>query len=1094
LIGTGLPPSDSSRSVTLDYRRRLTATPNDALYGTGQAYLRTVRLDKAWDLRKDATTAVIAIVDTGVLATHPDLVGKMVAGYNVVAPGTVPTDTLGHGTMVAGIAAANTGNAAGVAGAAWNGRIMPVKVFQPDGTAFDSDVAAGIVWAADHGAKVINLSLGGPGDGTVLHDAIRYAIGKGAVVVAASGNTGDGTPMYPAAYSEVISVAATDAAGAVTDFSSWGPGVDLAAPGVHITSTYLGNTYAVGDGTSFAAPIVAGIAAIVRAKYPTWTPAEVANRLESRARDAGPRGLDPYYRYGIVDAYRVLGGAWTTDFAQAAPGVGEPNDVPERATLVGASATGTIGFEGDVDWYRHDSVAAETLTVTVTPTAYDANRAQNVDPVLDVYDADLRLLGTMDTPILAEPETLTLVVGGGAHYIRVHSYNGAADTRPYTLTVTNAAGGLFQAPQAISVGSRPAGVAVADVTGDGQEDVVLTTTYAGDAAADNSLFVFARNLDGTLAAPVRRVPTQASLTGSLAVLDATADGYTDVAVAGAAGVAVFHQAGGSLVAGPELAGTAGATQVAAHDMDSDGDADLVVARSTGITLLTNTAGGFAATSVTTDTSAEVEIGDVDGDARPDVVGFSGGLVRVYHRTDTGWQRTEHDTVRGPSGSIDGIEVADVSGDGLDDIIATIGGNPPSSRLNVFRQTLDGTLTTPDVYATKDVPEPVETADVDGDGRLDVVTAHGGFATVSLLLQNASGLLGTPVESSVPNSSHYQPQGLALGDVDGDTRPDVVLADPTGGLVVLRQGTGLAPAGEQAWVRDVAPADSAAGVALATAPRLTFQRALDPASVTAATVRLVHGRTGATVPAAVAYDPTTHTVTLTPTAPLQDNTPYRIVASGVLDGVGSELTDGFSTTFRTQDVGPAALSGMTVAGGIGTATLTWPKPAITDQDAVIIRMAAGATAPASPTTGTAVYTGIGTTVMVTGLPYGTSYSFAAWVKDRSGKLSPAATFRLVGTTVSVAANVTSVKKGAAVTVSTRLVRPDTGAGVAGEGVRIDYRRKGTTTWVPLVTLTTGANGTASYKHTPAWTVEYRWRYRGSTVYLGSGSATRAVTVA
>jgi len=242
------------------------------------------------------------------------------------------------------------------------------------------------VWAADHGARVINLSLGGPGESPVLHEAVRYAVGRGAVVVAAAGNTGDHTPQYPAAYPEVVTVGATDPAGAVSDFSSWGSWVDVAAPGVRITSTYLGNAYAVWSGTSFAAPIVSGIAALIRAKYPTWTPAEVTDRLTSRTRDAGPRGIDPYYGYGIVDAYRVLGGAWAADFPAGSLGAGEPNDMPARATALTGTATGTIAIEGEVDWYRHDATGPQSITVSVTPAPYDPNQAQNLDPVLRVYD------------------------------------------------------------------------------------------------------------------------------------------------------------------------------------------------------------------------------------------------------------------------------------------------------------------------------------------------------------------------------------------------------------------------------------------------------------------------------------------------------------------------------------------------------------------------------------------------------------------------------------------------------------------------------------------------------------------------------------
>jgi len=1079
-------------SVTLDYRRRLTATPNDPRFAASQAYLKLVRLDRAWDLGKGATTEVIAVVDTGVLTTHPDLTGRTVAGYNAVAPGTAPTDTNGHGTMVAGIAAANTNNTTGIAGVAWTGRIMPVKVFGPDGTALDSDVAEGIVWAADHRARIINLSLGGPAESEVLHEAVRYAVGKGAVVVAAAGNTGDSTPMYPAAYPEVLTVGATDHAGTLTDFSSWGTWVDVAAPGMKITSTYLGNAYAVGSGTSYAAPIVSGIAAIVRAKYPTWTPAEVIARLTSRTRDAGPRGIDPYYGHGIVDAYRVLGGAWAADFAMRAPGAGEPNDVPARATVLGAAATGSIATEGDVDWYRHDSATAGTITVTVTPSPYEVNRGQNFDPVLEVYDSGLRLLGRVDTPVLGAAEEVTVGIVPGRQYIAVRNYNGALDSRAYAVAVGSTEAALFHPAQATGVGSAPAGAAIGDVTGDGLDDVVLTTTYANDDAADHKVFVFAQNFDGTLADPVGYAPTQPSLSGSLAVLDADGDSYLDVAVAGPAGVEILRQDGGVLVNGPTISATA-TTQIVAADMDADGDSDLVAAGAAGVAMLTRgDDGSFTASTVWADTTGEVETGDVDGDTRPDVVGFSGGLVRVYHRTDTGFTRTEHDTARAAGTTIAGIEVADVSGDGRDDVVATIGAAAPDARVNVFHQTGTGTLAAPVAYATHGTPGPVEAGDVDGDGRLDVATVHADGAA-SVLFQTSDGTLGAPVVSSLPTASAHHAQGLALSDMDMDTRTDMVIADPASGLVLLRQATGPSVAGEAAMVRDVSPADFATGVARATAPRVTFQLPLDPDSVTTGTVRLVHGRSGATVATALAYDPATRTVTLTAAAPLQDNTPYRIVVAGLRDESGTDLTEGFTTTFRTVDQAPPALAGLWVGGGIATANVTWPAPPITDLDQVVVRMAAGTTAPASPTAGTAVYTGIGTAVFVTGLTAGTTYTFAAWVRDRTGALSPARTRTVVGTGLTGSVSATSATLGKAVTVTGLLRKGGTTTAIAGEPLRLDYRRKGTTTWVALTTLTTNASGRVTFAHKPAWTVEYRWRYRGSTTYLGVGGKTLTVTV-
>ncbi|MFB9442981.1 VCBS repeat-containing protein [Dactylosporangium vinaceum] len=967
----------SVAGVSLDYRRTASTTPNDPGYTYGdQDYLKTVRLPQAWDRSMGGADQVIAVVDSGVDGSHPDLGGRTVGGYNAIAKTTTAasanTDDYGHGTMVAGIAAANTNNGDGIAGAAWNARIMSVKVLDSQGHGFDSDIAAGIVWAADHGAKIINLSLGGPGDATVLHDAVTYATNKGSLLVVAAGNTGGNAPQYPAAYPEVLTVAATDWAAKLVDFSSWGDWVDVAAPGLSIVSTYPGQRYAVGDGTSFAAPIVSGVAALMRANNPALTPAQLIATIKATARDSGPRGLDPYYGAGVLDAYAATGGPWAAEFAQPSLGAGEPNDVPARATSVTTTATGTFGIEGDVDWYRFDPTGERTVTVTVTPPAFDANRGQNMDTVLAVYDKDLKLVGQADSPDPAVAEQVTLTVGAGAYYVAVRNYNGAADDRPYTVAIADAPSTQFQPAQSTATGSWAQTVAIGDVTGDGRNDVVLATTYYFDEINDYKLFVYAQNANGTFAAPAKYSTRLAygNIAG-LAVLDTNGDGRKDVAVGTAAGVQIFRQTStGTLSDTGLVAGTEGASRLATGDLDGDGDADLVVTDTAGITLLTQGAGGaFTASSVSAEGGLELEVGDVDGDGRNDVVGFIGTTVNVYHNTTTGWTRTNHETIHGDDfAPIAGIEVADVTGDNKADIIATVGYNPPSARVNVFKQNASGGLDTPAVYLIPaDSPGPVEAADVNGDGRLDVVTVHGG-TQLSVLRQNTDGTLAPAVFSPVPYATRLDAQGLALGDIDGDNRIDAVMANYNSGLVVLRAGTGPTPGGAQAAVRATGIADFATGVALDAKPTVTFARVVDTSKV-----KLLNGATGQVVPAAVSYNSGTATATVTPSAALLDNTPYRLVVEGE-----------FSSTFRTVDTAPAAVTNLQANGT--TAVVSWTAPAVTDLDQVIVRAAAGATAPDSVTAGFGLYAGTGTSFTAANLKPGVAYTVRAFTRDRSGKVT------------------------------------------------------------------------------------------------------------
>src|SRR5207253_10169016 len=231
---------------------------------------------------------VIAIVDTGVDDTHPDLASKIVGEYNVVKGETVHNG-FGHGTHVAGIAAAATDNRTGIAGICWNCGILSVKVLNNQGGGYTSDVASGITYAASHGARVISLSLGGSGRSETLHSALDYAIANNALPVCAMGNSASSsnTP-EPAYWHDCLSVIATDQNGAKASFSNYGMIADVAAPGVAILSTMptypvtLTTTYGYSmnydalSGTSMATPMVAGVAGLVLSQNPSLTPTQVA--------------------------------------------------------------------------------------------------------------------------------------------------------------------------------------------------------------------------------------------------------------------------------------------------------------------------------------------------------------------------------------------------------------------------------------------------------------------------------------------------------------------------------------------------------------------------------------------------------------------------------------------------------------------------------------------------------------------------------------------------------------------------------------------------------------------------------------------------
>jgi thermitase len=290
-----------------------------------QSGLAVANVHKAWDITFGDPRIIIAVVDTGVDMNHPDLKNKLVPGYNVLTDGTTPPkDDNGHGTHASGIAAAETNNKVGIAGTCPNCKIMPVKVLDmTGGNSSLVDIAIGIVWAVDHGARVISLSLGGPENETIKR-AVQYALMKNAVVVVAMGNDGENPKKkygniksFPAAIPGVISVGSVDLDRSKSSFSNWGEWISVVAPGRGIYSTMptyevtktqmdYNNNYDFMDGTSMACPMVAGIAGLVLSRNPQYTPAEVKERIESTATDLGTAGFDTKYGHGLVNAGRAV--------------------------------------------------------------------------------------------------------------------------------------------------------------------------------------------------------------------------------------------------------------------------------------------------------------------------------------------------------------------------------------------------------------------------------------------------------------------------------------------------------------------------------------------------------------------------------------------------------------------------------------------------------------------------------------------------------------------------------------------------------------------------------------------------------------------
>jgi subtilisin family serine protease len=274
-------------------------TPDDSDWPL-QEGLRVASFPKAWDVTRGSGRIVVAVLDSGVDANQPDLRGALVPGRDFVNSDADAADDHGHGTAVAGVIAARANNREGAAGVCWRCSVMPVKVLDAHGTGDDTVIAAGIVWAVDHSAQVINMSLGGPATSDQLTAAIGYANAKGVIVVAAAGNNGSTTPFYPAADPRALSVAATTVADRRYSWSNFGAWVNVAASGCNVAPV-LGGGYGWFCGTSSATPVVAGLVALELSVAPTATRAQIESALLH-----GTVPLPGVVQYGRIDAARTL--------------------------------------------------------------------------------------------------------------------------------------------------------------------------------------------------------------------------------------------------------------------------------------------------------------------------------------------------------------------------------------------------------------------------------------------------------------------------------------------------------------------------------------------------------------------------------------------------------------------------------------------------------------------------------------------------------------------------------------------------------------------------------------------------------------------
>ena len=347
----------------LDRRVPLAAVANDPYLGS-QWHLPKINAPTAWDSTQGAGVK-IAIIDTGVDGTHPDLAARMLPGWNFYDGNSNAADVNGHGTAVAGAAAATVNNGAGVASVAGQASIIPIRISAPDGFAYWSTIAEGLFWAADNGARVANISYAVTGSWSVL-DAATYMRSKGGLVVVSAGNNGISETTPPS--NEVITVSATGSTDARPSWSSYGPFVTISAPGEGIWTTTRGGGYGAWNGTSFASPVTAGVVGLMMAANSTLPIADVERLLYSTSVDLGTAGRDPQFGWGRVNAAAAV---------QAAVAAAQPPADTQSPTVSVTAPLGSSTVSGlvpvDVSASDNKGVVRVDLKVNGTVVASDGS-------------------------------------------------------------------------------------------------------------------------------------------------------------------------------------------------------------------------------------------------------------------------------------------------------------------------------------------------------------------------------------------------------------------------------------------------------------------------------------------------------------------------------------------------------------------------------------------------------------------------------------------------------------------------------------------------------------------------------------------------
>ena len=393
-------------------------TPNDP-YAGSEWHLGKVGAASAWDASQ-GSGVTIAVLDTGIDASHPDLVNRMVAGWNFYDNNSNTADVNGHGTAVAGAAVASLNNGVGVAGIAGQSMLMPVRIADANAYAYWSTVAQGLTWASDMGARVANISYSGVAGSSTVQSAAQYMRSRGGLVVVAAGNNGIDEGIAPT--SSMVVVSATDANDVKTSWSSYGSFVTISAPGQDIWTTVRGGGYQAWWGTSLASPVVAGVVGLMMSARPAMGNTQLESLLYSSSTDLGAAGRDSYYGWGRVNAGAAVQAAVTASVADTQPPSASISAPMNGSTVSGllavnVNASDNVGVTR-VDLKVNGNVVASD---TASPYGFSLDTLQlpngSASLVAVAYDgagnqASSATVGvTVNNTVVVAPDTTPPVVG-----------------------------------------------------------------------------------------------------------------------------------------------------------------------------------------------------------------------------------------------------------------------------------------------------------------------------------------------------------------------------------------------------------------------------------------------------------------------------------------------------------------------------------------------------------------------------------------------------------------------------------------------------------------------------------------------------------